>query len=150
MRVIVALLSAIMLTFSIVAQAEEPTEVSTIVADPDVYHLRSVTVQGIVGRVRMLDPYYLPSGAACYGAYTFTLEDTAGSGALLDVAVLGICGRQAIVYPEVADGDRILVQAEIQVPSRFGVPRGLDGRPLPPSDQPPVQAIAKTITRLGE
>ena len=59
----------------------------------------------------------LPSSGPPYGAYTFTLEDTAGSGALLDVAVLGICGRQAIVFPEVADGDKFLVQADIQSPA---------------------------------
>ena len=132
MRVIVALLSAIMLTFSIVAQAEEPTEVSTIVADPDVYHLRSVTVQAIVGRVRMFDPYYLPSGSACYGAYTFTLGDTAGSGALLDVAVLGICGRQAIVYPEVADGDRIWFKRKFKSPAVSECRAAWTAGPSPP------------------
>jgi hypothetical protein len=109
-----------------------------------------VNLRGIVGGVRILEPYFLPSGTACYGAYTFTLEDTEGSGALIDVAVLGVCGRPIILFPDIADGDRILIQAEIQVPSRFGQSRGLDGRPLASSEQPSVQAIAKAIMRLGE
>jgi hypothetical protein len=146
------LLLAVILLSRVAAHAEDPTEVSAILADPDAYHLRSVTLQGIVGRVRMLDPYFLPSGTACYGAYTFTLEDTGGSGDLLEVAVLGVCGRQVVLFPEISDGDRILVQADIQIPSRFGQSRGLDGRPLPKNENelPAVQAIAKTITRLGE
>jgi hypothetical protein len=77
---------------------------------------------------------------------------TGGSGDLLEVAVLGVCGRQVVLFPEISDGDRILVQADIQIPSRFGQSRGLDGRPLPKNENelPAVQAIAKTITRLGE
>ncbi|HJU05993.1 MAG TPA: hypothetical protein VJ692_12655 [Nitrospiraceae bacterium] len=138
------------LTAGVLAQADEPTEVSVVVAAPDAYHLRTVMLQGIVGQVRLLDPYFLPSGTACYGAYTFALEDTNGSGDFIEVAVLGVCGRPIVLYPEVAEGDRILVQAEIQIPSRFGQSRGLDGRPLPTGEQPPVRAIAKTITRLGE
>ncbi len=139
-----------MLMTCAIVHADEPTEVSAVVADPDVYHLRAVTLQGIVGRVRMLDPYFLPSGTACYGAYTFGLEDTNGSGDLLEVAVLGVCGRPVVLYPEVAEGDKILIQAEIQILSRFGQSRTLDGRPLSTSEQPAVRAIAKTITRLGE
>ena len=143
-------LLVILLMLRAIAQAEEPTEVSAVIADPDAYHLRSVTLQGVVGRVRMLDPYFLPSGTACYGAYTFALEDSNGSGDLLEVAVLGVCGRPAVVFPEVAEGDKVLVQTDIQVPGRFGQFKDLQGRPLSTSQQPAVQAIAKTITRLGE
>ncbi|MGH7232164.1 MAG: hypothetical protein ACREJU_12510 [Nitrospiraceae bacterium] len=144
------LILAVLVGWAMFAHADEPTEVSAIMADPDAYHLRAVAIQGIVGRVRTLDPYFLPSGTACYGAYTFTLEDTNGSGDLLEVAVLGVCGRPVVLYPEVADGDKIMVQAEIQIPSRFGQFRSLDGRLLSKDQQPAVQAIAKTITRLGE
>lgn len=139
-----------MLVSGVSARADEPIEVATIIDDPDVYHLRMVTLQGIVGRMRVLEPYFLPSGTACYGAYTFTLEDSGGSGAFIDVAVLGVCGRPIVLYPEIADGDKIALQAEIQMPGRFGQSRSLFGRPPANGDQPAVQAIAKTINRLGE
>jgi hypothetical protein len=57
------------------AFSDEPITISDIVADPEVFHLKQVTLQGVVGRVKELEPYYLPSGSACYGAYTFLLED---------------------------------------------------------------------------
>jgi len=132
------------------ALAEEPVSISDIVTDPDVYHLKQVTIQGVVGRVKELEPYYLPSGSACYGAYTFLLEDDSANGAVLDVAVLGICGAPRMRFPEVADGDRVRVQAEIQVPSRFGQFRGLDGTWIAKGYEPAVQAIAKNISRVEE
>src|SRR5688500_7652411 len=69
------------------AFSEEIVTISDIVADPETFHLKQVTIQGVVGRVKELEPYYLPSGSACYGAYTFLLEDDS---AVLDVAVLGV------------------------------------------------------------
>lgn len=132
------------------ALSEEPVTISDIVADPETFHLKQVTIQGVVGRVKELEPYYLPSGSACYGAYTFLLEDDSANGAVLDVAVLGICGAPRIRFPEVAEGDRIRVQAEIQVPSRFGQSRALDGSWIAKGYEPPVQAIAKSISRVEE
>lgn len=130
--------------------SDEPVSVSDIVADPDVYHLKQVTIQGVVGRVKELQPYYLPSGSACYGAYAFLLEDDSANGSVIDVAVLGICGAPRVRFPEVADGDRIRVQAEIQVPSRFGQSRALDGTWIAKGPEPAVQAIAKSISRVEE
>lgn len=132
------------------AFSEEPVSISDIVADPETFHLKQVTIQGVVGRVKELEPYYLPSGSACYGAYTFLLEDDSANGAMLDVAVLGVCGAPRMRFPEVADGDRVRVQAEIQVPSRFGQFRALDGTWIEKGHEPAVQAIAKSITRVEE
>lgn len=132
------------------ALPEEPVTISDIVADPETFHLKQVTIQGVVGRVKELEPYYLPSGSACYGAYTFLLEDDSADGAVLDVAVLGICGALRIRFPEVADGDRVRVQAEIQVPSRFGQSRALDGSWIVKAHEPAVRAIAKSISRVEE
>ena len=87
------------------AVAEEPRSVSEIVQDPDAFHLKQVTLVGIVAGVKLLEPYFLPSGTACYGAYTFVLEEETGDGAFLDVAVLGVCGTALIRMPDVADGD---------------------------------------------
>ena len=71
-------------------------------------------------------------------------------GAVLDVAVVGICGAPRMRFPEVADGDRVRVQAEIQVPSRFGQSRALDGSWIAKGEEPAVQAIAKSISRVEE
>ena len=135
----------VMLAFS-----DEPVSISDIVTDPETFHLKQVTIQGVVGRVKELEPYYLPSGSACYGAYTFLLEDDSANGTVLDVAVLGVCGAPRVRFPEVADGDRVRVQAEIQVPSRFGQSRALDGSWVAKGYEPPVQAIAKSISRVEE
>lgn len=132
------------------AFSDEPISVNDIVTDPEVFHLKQVTLQGVVGRVKELEPYYLPSGSACYGAYTFLLEDDAANGAVLNVVVLGICGAARVRFPEVADGDRIRVQAEIQVPSRFGQSRALDGTWIAKGEEPAVQAIARSISRVEE
>lgn len=132
------------------ALPDEPVTISDIVADPEVFHLKQVTIQGVVGRVKELEPYYLPSGSTCYGAYTFLLEDDSANGTVLDVAVIGICGAPRMRFPEVADGDRVRVQAEIQVPSRFGQSRALDGSWIAKGYEPAVQAIAKSISRVEE
>ena len=130
--------------------SDEPVSISDIVTDPEVFHLKQVTIQGVVGRVKELQPYYLPSGSACYGAYTFLLEDDSANGSILDVAVLGVCGAPRMRFPEVADGDRVRVQAEIQVPSRFGQSRALDGTWIEKGHEPAVRAIAKSISRVEE
>ena len=132
------------------AFCDEPISISDIITDPETFHLKQVTIQGVVMRVKELEPYYLPSGTSCYGAYTFLLEDDAANGAVLDVAVVGICGAPRMRFPEVADGDRVRVQAEIQVPSRFGQSRALDGSWIAKGEEPAVQAIAKSISRVEE
>ncbi len=147
---VVALVFLIALLTGTSAFSDDSVSISDIVADPETFHLKKVTIQGVVGRVKELEPYYLPSGSACYGAYTFLLEDDSANGAVLDVAVLGICGAPRVRFPEVADGDRIRVQAEIQVPSRFGQSRALDGTWIAKGHEPAVQAIAKSISRVEE
>lgn len=132
------------------AVAEEPISVSAIATDPEVFHLKQVTLQGVVGRVKELEPYALPSGSACYGAYTFLLEDDAANGSVLEVVVLGICGAPRMRFPEVAEGDLVRVQAEIQVPSRFGQSRALDGTWIIKGEEPAVRAIANSIARVEE
>jgi hypothetical protein len=121
--------------------AEDPLTIGTILEDVEAYHLRMVTMKGTVRDVRERGPYVLPNGTACYGAYTFLLEDDSG---MLEVAVVGICGPPALRYPEVANGDRILLQAEIQAPGHGGMARNLDGEFFR-LDHPTVQAIAKEI-----
>jgi hypothetical protein len=60
--------------------------------------------------------------------------------------------RAAHAIPEVAEGDRVRVQAEIQVPSRFGQFRALDGTWIEKGHEPAVQAIGhrKKHSRMEE
>jgi hypothetical protein len=125
---------------------QELIPISVIAEDPDGYHLRIVTLKGTVRHMRELGPYYLPNGTACYGAYTFALEDDS---AMMEVAVLGICGRPALRPPEVADGYTIVLQAEIHAPGHGGYGRNQDGALTYRMDHPTVQGVAKEI-RLTE
>jgi hypothetical protein len=101
-----------------------------------------VTLKGRVHQLHELDAYFLPNGTACYGAYTFALEDETG---MIEVAVVGICGRPALRFPEVGDGDQILLEAEIHAPGHGGYARELDGTVIPGRGRSTVQAIAKRI-----
>jgi hypothetical protein len=124
------------------AAEEEPLAIVSIIEDADAYHLRMVTLQGRVHQVHELDPYFLPNGTACYGAYTFALEDQTG---MIEVAVVGLCGRPALRYPEVGNGDHVVLQAEIHAPGHGGYARELDGTVITARGRSTVQAIAKAI-----
>lgn len=125
------------------AGAEEvPLPISRILDDPNEYHLTTATLEGTVTDVHALEPYYTPSGAACYGAYTFALTDGTGS---LTIDVLGFCGTPVFRPPPIADGDRVVVNAHIRVPGHQGYFKGLIGVPLPEQDTARVRGIAEFI-----
>jgi hypothetical protein len=129
------------------APPDEPVPIGEIVADPQAHHLKLVTLQGTVRQVQPREPYFQPEGPACYGAYTFVLEDDTGT---LDVVVLGICGVPTLRTPEVAEGDIIVLKAKIQAPALTVYSRGPDGQPLRPDTPEKVQAVANAISRLTE
>ncbi len=135
------------LASSVAALADEPVPIGRIVADPEPYHLRFVTLQGTAQQVQVLDPYRQPSGTICYSTYLFTLQDDTGS---LDVAVLGVCGQAVGRTPEVSDGDKVIVKAQIQAPGHLGSFYGPDGRPLPGLNPQGLHAIAKEIVQAGQ
>ena len=140
---------ALLITFAspVLALSDEPVVIGEIIADPDLYHLKQVTFQGTVRQVKALDPYVQTSGTTCYGAYTFTLEDDTGS---IGVAVLGVCGKPMIKTPDVFDGDRAIVQAQIFAPGHSTNYGGSQGRVTVGEDQEKVHAVATAISRLGE
>ncbi|HZS12162.1 MAG TPA: hypothetical protein VFA38_07915 [Nitrospirales bacterium] len=128
------------------AQAQEPAEPLTIVEvldDTMKYHLQVVHLQGTVRHVEEIEPYYLPTGSACYGAYRFVLVDDTG---MVPVSVLGICGRPVIRPPEVSEGDTILLDASIErlQTNTTAEEPGAEGKSVNT-----VRAVAKKITRLG-
>jgi hypothetical protein len=128
-------------------RAEEPISIQQILEEPQVYHLRHVTLRGIVRDVQPLDPYTLPNGTNCYGAYLFRLEDDAST---LSVAVLGICGRPLVRDPEVEDGDRVEVSATIQAPSHGGYYLSFRGLQVVTEQEGLVQAVADRILPFQE
>lgn len=129
------------------ALAGDQVAIGSIVADPEPYHMRLVTLQGTVRQVHILEPYRQPSGTICYGTYLFTLQDDTGA---LDVAVLGICGVAIATPPEVSDGDKVIIKAQIQAPGHLGAVYGLDGRLHPGANPQGLHAIAKEISQAAQ
>lgn len=98
------------------ARADEPVPIGEVVADPDAYHFRIISLEGTVHLVTQLQPYSPTPDTTCYGAYTFMLEDETGS---VEVSVLGICGKPLVREPEVTDGEAIVLAAQILSPNRL-------------------------------
>lgn len=120
------------------AFADEPVAIGEVVADPDAYHFSLVSMEGTVRQVTQLPPYTPGPDTTCYGAYTFMLEDASGS---IEVSVLGICGRPFLRKPEVTDGDRILLTAQILSPNRLtSTSKGEEKR---------LRAVANAIAHLS-
>ena len=144
-----ALFTSLLISFMSAAAslASEPVPITEILTDPEIYHLKLVTLQGTVRQVKALEPYFQISGSACYGAYTFTLEDGTGT---IAVAVLGICGRPMIRSPEVVGGETVTVQAQIYAPGQLGYFRDKDGQPILGEEREQVQAVAYAISRPPE
>ena len=129
------------------ANANESVPIVRIVKEPQSYHLTTVTLEGTVRHVQNLQPYYLADFFMCYGAYRFILDDRTGS---IEIGVRGICGTPAmrfpeIIAPQVSDGDRILLDAEIHAPG------GYDGQgfPLFGDTLEAVKAIASKFHRVA-
>lgn len=125
----------------------EPLAIGEVLADPDLYHLKQVTFQGTVRAVKSLAPYVQDSGTTCYGAYTFRLEDDTGA---IEIDVLGVCGNPVLKIPDVIEGDRVIVQAQILAPGHATPQRGSESPPPFGRDPQSLQAIAGTISRPAE
>jgi hypothetical protein len=127
------------------ARSEEPTTIQQILDEPRSFHLHHVTMQGTVRDVQPLDPYTLPNGTNCYGAYLFRLEDDSSA---LSVAVLGLCGKPLVRDPEVEEGARVEVSAVIQAPSHGGYYLSFRGLKVITETEGLVQAVADRILPL--
>jgi len=129
------------------APAAESITIRDILDDPVSYHLRQVVLSGVVRNVQPLDPYKLPAGTTCYGAYLFYLEDETAS---INVAVFGICGFPTVKDPDVEDGARVELRATIQAPSHGGYYLSFQGLQVAGEREGVVQAVADRITPLTE
>jgi hypothetical protein len=122
--------------------AEGPVEIGRIIQDPEPYHMQYVLLQGTLKEVKEIEPYYLASGAGCYGAYRLTIEDATGS---LPVAVLGICGTPFVRLPPAQVGDHVLIRGQVQAPGHKGAFYGIDGRPVPDANPDELHLVAADI-----
>ncbi len=129
------------------ALAADPITVREILDEPSRFHLRQVTLQGTVRSVQPLDPYTLPAGTTCYGAYLFYLEDDTAS---INVAAFGLCGIPTVKDPDVEDGARIELHATIQAPSHGGYYLSFQGLKVVGEREGVIQAVADRITPLQE
>ena len=127
------------------ALAADPITVREILDEPSRFHLRQVTLQGTVRNVQPLDPYTLPAGTTCYGAYLFYLEDDTGS---ISVAAFGLCGIPTVKDPDVEDGALIELHAIVQAPSHGGYYLSFHGLAVVGEQEGVVQAVADRITPL--
>lgn len=145
---VLVLLAAYLLSlWSPAPAAADPLTVREILEEPGVFHLKQVVLQGTVRNVQPLDPYKLPAGTTCYGAYLFHLEDDTAS---IGVAVFGQCGVPIVKDPDVEDGARIELRATIQAPSHGGYYLSFQGLKMAGEREGVVQAVADHITPLSE
>jgi RecJ-like exonuclease len=97
--------------------------------------------------VQPLDPYKLPAGTTCYGAYLFYLEDNTAS---INVAAFGTCGVPLVKDPDVEEGARVELHATIQAPSHGGYYLSFQGLKVAGEREGVIQAVADRIAPLPE
>jgi hypothetical protein len=150
-RLSVLSLQACSISFSVIilsgAFASDLVTIRDILDAPATYHLKQVTLSGTVRNVQPLDPYKLPAGTTCYGAYLFSLEDETAS---INVAVFGICGFPTVKDPDVEEGAQVEVFATIQAPSHGGYYLSFQGLKVAAEREGIVQAVADRIIPLSE
>jgi hypothetical protein len=129
------------------AFAADVVTIRDILDEPASYHLKQVRLSGTVRNVQPLDPYKLPAGTTCYGAYLFSLEDETAS---ITVAVYGICGVPTVKDPDVEDGALVELFATIQAPRHGGYYLSFQGLQVAGEREGIVQAVADRITPLAE
>ncbi|MGH7235833.1 MAG: hypothetical protein ACREIO_05560 [Nitrospiraceae bacterium] len=143
----VALLSALAwLMTPLAAPAGEPVTIAKLLADPQPYHVRVITLQGTAHQVQILQDK--PGGNPrldfqCYMVhppYTFVLADDTGF-LQISVAARPPCVSQMSPAepPDVSEGDKVAIEAQITVGHQYS-----EG-----ADRLTVQALAKGVTKLG-
>jgi hypothetical protein len=144
----VVLFSALMLlTPPIFSFAGEPLTIGKLLADPQPYHLRVITLQGTVHQVQILadaPESRLQLDFQCsfvHPPYTFVLSDDTG---FLQVSVSAkppcVSRMSPVEPPDVGEDDKVLVDVQITVARRYS--EGVD--------RSTVQALAVGIRRQAD
>ena len=66
----------------------------------------------------------------------------------MKVSVLGVCGVPMIREPDVTEGDRIMLRAQVLSPEKLAIPREQDGEEEKEANAPELEVIANAITRI--
>ncbi|MGH7228101.1 MAG: hypothetical protein ACREIH_02710 [Nitrospiraceae bacterium] len=115
--------------------ADETIPIAKVLAAPDSYHLKSITLQGKIQQLMLLTPSWA-FNRECYAA-KFFLHDNTGS---IEVLMPGPCGNPTLnpapVLPY-SEGDRIILEARVQAPGYY------TGQGLPPGGE--VRKTAQAI-----
>ena len=101
------------------ATAGESIPIGEILKNPESYNLHVVTLEGTVRDVKPYEPYFepIPCGqGVCYGTYTFMLVDETGS---IEVAHPVMTKKPVVKVPEVPEGERAIIEAQILAPGRY-------------------------------
>jgi len=144
----VSLLPALMLlTSPVFSLAAEPLTIGKLLADPQPYHLRVITLQGTVHQVQILadaPESRLQLDFQCsfvHPPYTFVLSDDTG---FLQVSVSAkppcVSKMSPVEPPDVGEDDKVLVDVQITVARRYS--EGVD--------RSTVQALAVGIRRQAD
>jgi len=144
----VILLSALMLlTCPVFSFTAEPLTIGKLLADPQPYHLRVITLQGTVHQVQILadaPESRLQLDFQCsfvHPPYTFVLSDDTG---FLQVSVSAkppcVSKMSPVEPPDVGEDDKVLVDVQITVARRYS--EGVD--------RSTVQALAVGIKRQAD
>ena len=147
-RIMVVLFSALMLlTRPISSFTAEPLTIGKLLADPQPYHLRVITLQGTVHQVQILADAPgsgLRLDFQCsfvHPPYTFVLSDDTG---FLQVSVSAkppcVSKMSPVEPPDVGEDDKVLVDVQITVARRYS--EGVD--------RSTVQALAVGIRRQAD
>jgi hypothetical protein len=132
---------ALVVTGASFSLANEVIPIGTILKDAESYYLHDATLAGTVRHVKMLPlPFKPPQSCnpmeggrwSFYKPITFTLEDDTGS---IVVDRLAACWPPGVKVPEVAEGEKVIIEAQILAPDP-----GPKGRAI-------IHAIVKNIRR---
>jgi len=122
--------------------AGEVIPIRTILRNPESYYLHVVTLEGTVRHVKTPS---IPFGScgqgrgALYPPFTFTLEDETGS---IVVGRMRVCRFLGLKVPEVSEGEKVIIDAEI-----FGPDQDSEFRKDFPGELPTTYAVVMNVRR---
>jgi len=123
--------------------AGEVIPIKTILRNPESYYLHVVTLEGTVRHVKTpaipFGSCGQGGGGALYPPFTFTLEDETGS---IVVGRMRVCRSLGLKVPEVSEGEKVIIDAEI-----FGPDQDSEFRKDFPGELPTTYAVVMNVRR---
>ena len=123
--------------------AGEVIPIKTILRNPESYYLHVVTLEGTVRHVKTPSIPFGSCGGGrggvFYPPFTFTLEDETGS---IVVGRLRVCRFPGLKVPEISEGEKVIIDAEI-----FGPDQDSEFRKDFPGELPTTYAVVMNVRR---